>query len=258
MRNQLDDSKFLIDTIAAYISHGQARLSDGTLCRPEPREWTVWADDLFMSSPFLLRYAKLTGDNSYYDDAANQVLLFNDKLFDPELNIYYHGWFSDTEENTAVHWGRANGWIIWAATEALINLPKDHKDYNKILDIYRTYIESIVNYQDSSGMWHQVIDHPESYEETSSSAMFTLAIARGVTNGWIDEDYKEYAVKGWNAIADKISEDGVVEGICRGTGIGDNLEFYFNRETPPNDPRGLGAVLTAGVEVQKLINQFGE
>ena len=258
MRNQLDDSKFLIDSIAAFISTGQSRLADGTLCRLEPREWTVWADDLFMSSPFLLRYAKLTGEDKYYDDAANQILLFNDKLFDPELNIYYHGWFSDTKENTAVHWGRANGWIIWAVTEALMYLPEDHKDYNKILAIYKKYIDSIIKYQDASGMWHQVVDHPESYEETSSSAMFVLSIARGITNGWIDESYKENVIKGWNAIAAKISNDGIVQGICRGTGIGDDLEFYFTRETPPNDPRGLGAVLNAGVEVQKLLNQFGE
>ena len=32
----LPESKFLIDLMAEYISNDQTRLSDGTLCRPEP------------------------------------------------------------------------------------------------------------------------------------------------------------------------------------------------------------------------------
>jgi hypothetical protein len=52
----------------------------------------------------------------------------------------------------------------------------------------------------------------------------------------------------------KISTSGTVSGICRGTGIGENLEFYFTRQTFDQDPRGLGAVITAGIEMEKLAN----
>ncbi len=255
LRGDLNNARTLVDTIAEYISRGQSRLPDGTLCRPEPRQWTVWADDLFMSVPFLLRYAKLTGEDKYYDDGANQILLFYEKLFDKEINLYYHGWFSDTEENSAAHWGRANGWVIWAISEALLYLPKEHDKYGEILSIYKKHVDGLVKYQGDSGMWHQVIDKPGFYEETSSSAMFTLGIARGVLNGWLDKNYKDAAIKGWNAISKKIDDNGTVTGICRGTGIGFDLDFYYSRETPPNDPRGLGAVLTAGAEVAKLLTE---
>jgi len=255
LRGELDNARSLIDTIAAYISEGQSRLPDGTLCRPEPREWTVWADDLFMAVPFLLRYAELTGEDKYYDDAANQIVLFYAKLFDPEENLYYHGWFSDTKEHSVAHWGRANGWVMWAVSEALLYLPKDHPKYNEILNIYKKHVNGLVNYQDENGIWHQVIDKPESYEETSSSAMFTLGIARGVLNGWLNESYKDPAIKGWNAITKNIDEDGTVNGICRGTGMGFDLDFYYKRDTRPHDPRGLGGVLTAGVEVAKLFKE---
>ena len=258
LRGKLDNARSLIDTIAAYISEDQSRLADGALCRPEPREYTVWADDLFMAVPFLLRYAELTGNDKYYDDAANQIVLFYNKLFDKEVNLYYHGWSSDTEEHSAAHWGRANGWVIWAVSEALLYLPKDHAKYDVILSIYKKHVEGLINFQDKNGIWHQVIDKSESYEETSSSAMFTLVIARGILNGWLDASYKNIAVKGWDAISKKISNDGIVSGICRGTGIGFNLEFYYERDTRPNDPRGLGAVLTAGVEVEKLLHESGK
>lgn len=258
LRGKLDNAKLLIDTIAAYVYEGQKRLPDGTLCRPEPREWTVWADDLFMSVPFLLRYAKLTGEEKYYDDAAKQILLFHNKLFDFESNLYYHGWFSDTKETSVAHWGRANGWVIWAVSEALFYLPEDHPKYEHILNIYRSHVNGLIVHQSDSGMWHQIIDKPESYEETSSSAMFTLAIARGVQHGWLDESFKKAAFKGWKGIARKIDKDDTVFGICRGTGIGFDLDFYYKRETPHNDPRGLGAVLTAGIEIAKLLNESGK
>ena len=49
-----------------------------------------------------------------------------------------------------------------------------------------------------------------------------------------------------------ILEDGTVKDICRGTAMGYDYEFYFNRNRFDNDPRGLGAVLTAAAEIMKL------
>jgi rhamnogalacturonyl hydrolase YesR len=101
-------------------------------------------------------------------------------------------------------------------------------------------------------MWHQLLDKPDSYEETSCTAIFTLAIARAVRKGWLPKAFKTYAVKGWNAVAQHISKDGVVTGICRGTEIGDSEQFYRDRKTIDNDPRGLGAVMMAGIEMTNL------
>ena len=101
-------------------------------------------------------------------------------------------------------------------------------------------------------MWHQVLDHPESYEETSCTAMFILAMARGLRNGWLDKKYRPVVDRAWTALKSKIDNDGTVHGICRGTGIGFSLNFYYERETFDNDPRGLGAVITAAVEMSLL------
>ena len=113
-------------------------------------------------------------------------------------------------------------------------------------------MQGIVKYQDENGLWHQVLDRKDSFLETSGSAMFTLAIARGVINGWLNEDYKKYVLIGWAGLETKISDDGIVKDICRGTGIGYDYDFYNNRARFDNDPRGLGAVLTAATEVMKL------
>jgi rhamnogalacturonyl hydrolase YesR len=246
--------KPVIDEMSNYVMNDQARLKDGTFCRPEPVEMTIWADDLFMSVPFLVRMGKLTGDQSYYDDAARQIINFKKYLFDEKAGLFNHGLFVPTNENSIVYWGRANGWIVWATSEALLHLPKDHSAYVEIQNIFKSHIEGLLTYQDESGMWHQVLDKPESFKETSCTAMFILGIVRGVMHGWLDESYKENAIRAWNEMKNNINDEGTVKDICRGTGIGFDFNFYFNRNRFDNDPRGLGAVLTALVEIQKLMD----
>ncbi len=252
------DHMELLTGVLEYVTVGQERLPDGTLCRPEPEPSTIWADDLFMSVPFLLRMAEVTGRDSLYDEVALQVLRFNHYLADPETGLYFHGWYDGRKEHTPVRWGRANGWVVWATSEALLHMPEDHPAYSDILGIYRRHMESLAAFQDASGMWHQVIDHPETFLETSCTAMFTLGLARGVRMGWLDERYRENALRGWTALQDKIGPDGTVRDICRGTGIGDSVEFYENRARFDHDPRGLGAMLTAGCEIHLLSRQEGQ
>ena len=255
LRDSLKNVRPLIDSIARFVSLGQARLKDGTLCRMEPEPNTVWADDLFMSVPFLLRYAKLSGNKAYNDDAVRQIKNFHSHLYNKESGICSHGWFDDRSMKSPIAWGRANGWMIWAVSEALLYLPKDHQGYKEVMEIYRQRIKGIMKYQNAGGMWYQILDDPSSYEETSCSAMFVLSIARGMTNGWLEKKYRSSAERGWEGIQQRIAEDGTVGGICQGTGIGDSKEFYMKRKTPKHDPRGLGAVITAGIEMQNMLSQ---
>jgi rhamnogalacturonyl hydrolase YesR len=253
MEPESEDLKPILDLVFDYVMNGQERLEDRTFCRPEPEAATIWADDLFMSVPFLLRMAQITGKEDLYDEVVHQVIRFNSYLADPETGLYFHGWYDQRKEHTPVRWGRANGWIVWATSEALLHLPDTHPEYKTILKIYKNHMKTLASYQAPSGMWHQVIDHPETFEETSSTAMFTLGLARGVRLGWLKASYKDQALKGWKALQDKILADGTVIDICRGTGIGEDVDFYENRKRFNHDPRGLGAMLTAGVEISKLL-----
>ena len=49
------------------------------------------------------------------------------------------------------------------------------------------------NVQAPDGMWRQVLDQPDLWEETSCTAMFAYGIARAVNRGWIDASYLEVA-----------------------------------------------------------------
>ena len=101
-------------------------------------------------------------------------------------------------------------------------------------------------------MWHQLIDKPSSYLESSATAMFVYSIARAVNEGWINPGYAGVAIEGWKGLVQNFTGDGQVDNICIGTGIEDQIKFYFDRPTRLNDIHGLGAVLLAGAEMIRL------
>lgn len=253
-RNKNPEYQKILSPVTNYVLNKQQRLPDGTFSRPEPENNTVWSDDLFMSVPYLLRVAEYENKPELYDEIANQILNFHKYLYNKKSGIYYHCWLDEKKEQSVAQWGRSNGWLVWAITEALKYMPTTHKDYKKIMKVYKQYMTSLVKYQDKSGLWHQLIDKDDSYLETSCSAMFTLGLARGINNGWLSSDFEKYALKGWQGIDSKIDENGTVHTICRGTGLGYDLDFYYNRATFDHDPRGLGAVLTAGAEIYTMLN----
>jgi rhamnogalacturonyl hydrolase YesR len=251
--NSQERCKAYLAKAADYIRTKQNRMEDGTLVRTFPHKWTLWADDLYMSVSFLSRLGRYTCDSIYFNDAANQVINFHKYLFDQEKGIMYHCWYSGTRKNGIAFWGRANGWALLAQIDLLERLPKNHPLRNQLLTLFNKHIEGIVKYQDSTGLWHQLLDKPDSYLETSCSAMFTYAIAKAADLKFLNRSYTLIAKRGWKGIMTKIKPDGEIEGVCTGTGVGDDLNFYYNRPAPLNDVHGIGAVLLAGTEMLNII-----
>ena len=248
-----DDYKEYIENAAKHITDEQERLDDGTLVRTFPHEMTLWADDLYMSVPFLARLGKFSGDEKYWDDAILQIKNFTKYLWNDNKELYYHCYYSDLNQNGVAHWGRCNGWVMMAKVHLLNFLPEGHHEREAIIKNLEMQILGIAKYQNAEGLWHQVLDKNDSYVESSCSAMFTYCIARAVNQKWINERYGSIAVKGWEGLKEhKIKLNGTVKDICVGTGIEDNMVFYYERPARLNEKHGLGAVIEAGIEVIKL------
>jgi len=238
-----------IDSAADYLETKQGRLGDRTLVRSFPRKWTLWADDLYMSVSFLSRLGELTGNEKYFNDASTQVINFHKYLFDSTKGLMYHCWYSDSTKNGVAFWGRANGWMMLAQVDLLDRIPKNFSRRDTLLSILRQHIHGVAKYQSDTGLWHQLLDKPDSYLETSCSAMFTYSIARAVDAGYVDGSFATIAEHGWLGVVSKIQQDGKIEGVCTGTGVGEDLIFYYNRPTPLNDVHGIGVVLLAGAQM---------
>jgi rhamnogalacturonyl hydrolase YesR len=242
-----------IDIALSYVSSGQFRFADGTLARNRPLPNSLWLDDLYMSVPCLAQAGKLTGERRYFDDAARQIIQFSERMFVHERGLYMHAWVQEMQYHPAMHWARANGWAIMAMAELLEVLPEDHRDRARILDIYRTHAQGILRVQGHDGLWHQLLDRSDSYEETSASAMFVFALAHGINRGWLDAlAFGPATSLGWNAVAKRVNARGEVEGTCVGTGVGWDPMFYMYRPVHVLAAHGYGPVLLAGAEMIEL------
>jgi rhamnogalacturonyl hydrolase YesR len=258
-RNGIARLRPWIDNYANWVSTRQFRLPDGTFARNTPMPNSVWLDDLYVSVPCLAQMGTLTGDRRYFDDAAKQILQFHSRMFVPEKNLWMHGWIQEMSPHPAFHWARANGWALMATAELLSVLPKDHPDRTRLLDIFKSHAAGLRQVQAPSGLWHQLLDRPDSYEETSSSGMFVFALARGINLGLLNRTtYAPVVLRGWNGLTTKVNSIGQVEDTCIGTSLGWDDTYYLNRPTDVNATLGYGPVFLAGAELIFLLQMHPE
>jgi rhamnogalacturonyl hydrolase YesR len=247
-----------IERMIHYAQHEQVRLPGVQIyTRTTPEKYTTWVDDMFMGIPFLVQAAQYVTDphlsHSLLDDAAEQIIGFNTQVWDQEAGLYHHARYSQRPAKLP-HWSRANGWGIWAVTEVLAVLPPQHRRYRQILAHYRRHVDALLKLQNSAGFWHNVLDRPDSREEVSGTAIFTMAIARGINQDWLGhEKYRQAAERGWAAIQSRIKPDGTVQDICMGTMCSEDVNYYLNRPFYDDDTHGLLAVLFAGLEMHQLL-----
>ncbi|MBI5767035.1 MAG: glycoside hydrolase family 88 protein [Verrucomicrobia bacterium] len=243
----------LIDNYMAWIATKQQRLADGTFSRSRPLPDSLWLDDLYMSVPALAQMGKLTGEQAYFDDAVKQITQFATRMFNREKKLWCHGWVQSMETHPEFHWARANGWALLAMTELLDVIPDKHPGRAAVLELYKAHVRGLAERQGKDGRWHQLLDRPDSFLETSATALYSFCIARGVNRGWLDGlAHAPMAVLAWHAVSTQVNAQGQVENVCVGTGMGFDPAFYYHRPVSAVAAHGYGPVLLAGAEMIAL------
>lgn len=234
-------------------------------------KWTkdeMWLDGLYMAGPFLTMYAAYSGKEEYYDMVANQLLVVWEHTRDPESGLPRHGWdcskgaeWADPVTGLSEEiWGRALGWYTVAMCDILDYFPKDHKKYQRIVDVLNEFLKLVIQYQDEAdGRWYQVVDkgdRNDNWLENSCSCLLTYAIAKAVKKGYLEAEYMDNAIKGYEGVIRslKYDEDGnmLIGDICVGTCIDSGTyEHYVGRATSVNDLHGSGAFIL-------MCSQFAE
>jgi unsaturated rhamnogalacturonyl hydrolase len=247
----------VIDNYINYVFTKEFRFADGTIARNRPQKNTLWLDDLYMAVPAIAQMGKLTGDKKYYDDAVKQVVLFSQRMFNKQLNVYMHGWVESMTVHPEFHWARANGWALMAMAELLDVLPETHPGRKTVLEQFQSHVKGLAYYQTGKGFWHQLLDKNDTYLETSATAIYAYCIARGVNKGWIDaKAYAPMSLLAWSAVTTKVNAVGQVEGTCVGTGMAFDPAFYYYRPVNVFAAHGYGPVLLAGSEIINLLKNY--
>jgi rhamnogalacturonyl hydrolase YesR len=233
--------------LQAYLA-GCDRLPDGTLHRARGR---LMGDDPYMTVPYLLRWWRHTGEPQYLDAAIQQFLGTHRRLFDSAAGLYRHGWDVKQDLPLGERWGRANGWMLLAHVELLAFLPATDPRREELLTAFRRHAAGLRAVQDSAGGWHQVLDHPTGWIETSCTGMFTYGLARGRNEGWLDDTFTATARRGWTALQTKVTPEGDIVDVCASTDVG-KVDYYAKRPRTQGDLHGFGPFLLAGAEILRL------
>lgn len=223
-----------------YLNLGKG-MADKQWENPTPEGLTpqtrFWIDDMYMITIVQLQAYRATGDAKYLDHAALEMSAYLDKLQQPN-GLFYHA------VGVPFFWGRGDGWVAAGMTELLRSLPQNHPRRAHILEGYRRMMKALLKYQGEDGLWHQLVDHPESYPETSSTGMFTFAMITGVKNGWLDrKTYGQAARKGWLGLVGNLEPNGNIRNVCEGTGKTNDLQFYLDRARITGDLHGQAPIL---------------
>lgn len=201
------------------------------------------SDSVFMGGPIQAQAGRLTGERRYFDMAVRAIRTIQG-FCRRDDGLYRH---SPVDEAA---WGRGNGFPALGLALTLTDLPRDHPQRGALADDHRTHLRALVRHQDITGAWHQVINHPESYREFTSTAMIAFSMVRGMREGWLDEgEFREPAERAWYAVKARIGSDGALTDVCTGTGKQKSRRAYFDREAIlGRDDRGGAMALNLATE----------
>lgn len=239
----------------------------------------MWLDGLYMAEPFYAEYVHTFNDPSGFDDVTKQFLLVAKHTRDLRSGLMYHGWDAAHAQKWAdpktglskSFWGRAMGWYMVGAVDALDYIPREHKDRTAVIKTIKQAAEAIAKVQDhESGLWWQVLDQPNrkgNYLEASASSMFVYALAKAARLGYIDGKYRDVANRGFNGLVTRLIKtkpDGTVslENICQVAGLGGALrkdgsyrdgtfDYYVSEPIVADDYKGVGPFIMAADELGK-------
>ena len=232
-----------------YLDFGRT-MADKQWSDPTPdgitKEARYWIDDMYMITILQVQAYRATKDKKYLDRAALASATYLDKL-QKENGLFHHA------DDSFFYWSRGNGWFAAGMAELLSELPKNHPKYDAIMKSFKLMMASLLKYQAPSGLWRQLIDVPESWEETSGTAMFAFAMVTGVKKGWLDgKTYGEPARKAWLALVNKLDEKANVKDVCVGTNKGYSVKYYLDRERETGNLHGQAPILwTASALLRK-------
>lgn len=256
MSDFLPGAKKVLKDCAHYILKEQRRLPDGTLYREGTNlilEKTIWADDLYMSQPFLSLYGKNQGVKSYFTKINQEFSLFLKRLKMPDKNYYAHVYDVSLEKNTNIPWGRGNGWILLSLAIALENNPLEEQKYLK--EIFSNLLKGFADNLGEDGFWHQVLSDVTSYAETSVTMIALIALGKNLAEKWVESPFsKENVFKLYENVLERVlDEESNLTGVCRGSGYSFDPDYYKERLRPKtNDLHGIGLVLSCYCQLDKL------
>ncbi len=189
-----------------WLLRGCPRAADGTLFHiRDLRE--MWIDTVYMVVPALV----LAGE---VDAARLQFEGHRRRLFDASTGLYGWRWDEDAAAVThPEHWGTGTGWVV-AGIARTIHLLGQHEFSTELAEHAHTVIDACLALRADNGIFHNIVDDPDSFAEGNLAQMLAYAILTGVSDGWLPRSYEPIGRSLVGSARGLVDEHGFVRQVC--------------------------------------------
>jgi unsaturated rhamnogalacturonyl hydrolase len=225
-REYLEYARIIIDA----VQHKATHTSDGAPV-PHPPAIEVWVDVAYFVAPAMALIGRIESDASMIETGFDQMLIHARHLRDPRTSLMWHVAYPETKTHSPCLWARGNSWFSIAAAQVIEEASAAGVEARlgaKLDDLgieLAHQLNTITSLQDrETGLWHTVMERPESYLEASASAGFALALRRAL----------QLNLEKFNRFRAENAYSRALAGIC--AKIIDQGEFTgVSQQTPPGD-----------------------
>jgi unsaturated rhamnogalacturonyl hydrolase len=209
------------EMLGVFKSSGH-KTADGILYHTQEPAKMIMSDANYMLPPFLAAAGE-------YDEAIKQIDGWRKYLYNPQEKLYSHIW--DAENNKFRRedfWGVGNGWSVAGFTRVIKQLSENRlEEKKKLIGYVKDTLDGCLKYLREDGMFHNVVNKPDTFIEVNLSQMLSYSIFRGVAAGYLDSGYLQKAGLMRKAANDRVDELGYVHDVC---GLPDFDRPYFAPE----------------------------
>ena len=210
----------------------------------------LWDDTLYMTVLFVARMGVILKDDKYIQESVHQFLVHLKYLTDTKTGLFFHGWTFEGNHNFAnALWARGNSWYTAGLVDYLDMIDVEEGVRTHLVETLKRQVEALAELQCESGLWNTLLDDKNSYEEASATAAFGYGILKAVRCGYLDKKYEEIGIRAVKGVMKCIDEQGIVNQVSYGTGMGMTLDDY---RKIPICPQLYGQSMTMLLLVESL------
>jgi rhamnogalacturonyl hydrolase YesR len=226
---------------------------EGVLLDPRGR-YTVDVFSGHFTVPII--YGAITKDPRFFDEALHHFKVYQSYLEDPSTGVWYSRWGHSLHPNRPNPglWSRGNGWLASAWGEVMHLWDRAHPGYRTILKHWQEYCRSIAAFQTPSGMFRQLLNRPNSFEETSGTGLFCEGFARGVAHKTLPAEFATVAWRAFCGLRAVTDRNGNIHNSSTLAG-GYNFERQYESCPRFNEPHANGTVMSACAALHDLLQK---
>jgi unsaturated rhamnogalacturonyl hydrolase len=203
------------ERLLGYLLHRAPRGQDGTLFHQQPQpHGELWSDSFYMAPPFLA----LAGQPL---EALRQLRGLRRRLLLPGRRLVAHRWSEGQGRFVRpAAWGVGNGWAAAGMARTLGFLPAGMAaEREELAGWARELLSGCLAHQRPDGLFHDVVDDPETFVEVNLAQMLAWTIYRGVAAGWLAPALLPRAEAMRAAALARVDAEGLVQGVCGSPGF---------------------------------------